>query len=707
MSTKIGEAYYDITARADKLEAELKKVQSQMEAQHRRSEGLFSSMQTGYLAVAGGVAIVTAALVKCVKAASNLEEQTAKFKTVFGDQLGKANASVENLTANYAMSTREARQYLSAMQDLLVPMGMNRDLAADYSDEIVRLAADIGSFNNLPTADVMMDIQSAMVGNFETMKKYGVVLNEEAVKREAVNLGLAKQGDMLSQVNKVQSAYSLILKGTQAAQGDMIRTSDSWANMMKKIGAQTEDLMATIGNDMLPGLRQLAKQLMSSDAAGAVMIGAMRDVATFISMAAGAVAKLVGWIDELEKKYGVLSRFGDTIAAGPLGALYKYNKAIFNLAGDKKKATDTIFSTATEEITAFGKSEKAANSYGDALKKLQKEQNLTSSEAKKAAEAEMKLAEERKKIEEDMRNGIIQTTSDLAGAVSDLVNNVFDSQIQALEKQYDAYLQYLDLWKASAMDAAGFAEKNDRKANAREIATLKKKIKTEKDITKKNALEKELFEKEHLQKKYDIEYKYEVAKYLLEEMMNRRRAVMQRQAAIASRTLAIFQISISTAMAIMQAWQAAWQTSGGVWPAALAMGAVSTALLVALAAVQTASVLSAPMPMAAAGMVSNRPAIFGEAGPEMAVPLSGAYGQKAIGYFVASMLDELQRRADNNQITQHSYGQTVPQPASLSTADQPAQPIIVNIAGKYFYSEISRASSNGQIIIDARSVKKR
>ena len=108
------------------------------------------------------------AMKRAVQAASNLQEVTSKFRTVFKGNMAVANQSVKDLTASYAMSTREAREYLSSVQDLLVPMGVASDKAAMMSGEVVKLAADLGSFNNLPTSQVMMDINSALVGNFET-----------------------------------------------------------------------------------------------------------------------------------------------------------------------------------------------------------------------------------------------------------------------------------------------------------------------------------------------------------------------------------------------------------------------------------------------------------------------------------------------------------------------------------------------------------
>ena len=207
------------------------------------------------MAMAGVVALGAATgygMKQAIDAASDLQEVTSKFGVVFKDQIGLAEKNAEVLVDSYAMSTREAKQYLSSIQDLLVPMGMASKQAGGLSNEIVKLSADLGSFNNLPTEKVMLDIQSALVGNFETMKKYGVVLNATIVQEKALAMGLAETKDGLNAGMKAQAAYALMVEGSQAAIGDMARTSGDYANQTKKLKANIEDMSATIGDALIP-----------------------------------------------------------------------------------------------------------------------------------------------------------------------------------------------------------------------------------------------------------------------------------------------------------------------------------------------------------------------------------------------------------------------------------------------------------------------
>lgn len=196
-----------------------------------------------------------------IKAASDLEEVSSKFNVVFKGQEKVAKEWAETLVGSYAMSIREAKQYLSSIQDLLVPMGMASKEAGELSNEIVKLSADLGSFNNLPTERVMLDIQSALVGNFETMKKYGVVLNATIVQERALAMGLAETKDELNAGMRAQAAYTLMVEGSQAAIGDMARTSESYANQLKLMHARTEDLKAALGDALLPVMTEYLSQL--------------------------------------------------------------------------------------------------------------------------------------------------------------------------------------------------------------------------------------------------------------------------------------------------------------------------------------------------------------------------------------------------------------------------------------------------------------
>ncbi|HQP30839.1 MAG TPA: hypothetical protein PLB81_05885, partial [Deltaproteobacteria bacterium] len=195
----------------------------------------------GLVAGAFSVAAITEFSRTAVQAASDLEEVHSKFNVVFSAQRTLAGGWAEELHDNYLMSTRAAEEYLASMMDLLAPMGMASDRAAALSFELTKLGADLASFNNRDQVEVMENLRSALVGEYEAVRKYGIILSDTIVTNEAMRLGLAGTKDAVTAADKAQAAYNLMLKMSPNAIGDVERTMDSYANTSKRLTGNIED----------------------------------------------------------------------------------------------------------------------------------------------------------------------------------------------------------------------------------------------------------------------------------------------------------------------------------------------------------------------------------------------------------------------------------------------------------------------------------
>jgi hypothetical protein len=224
-----------------------------------------------------------------IKAASDLQETMGKFDTVFGNSARDVQAWGDTLADEIGRGKTEIRKFLAANQDLLVPMGMNPKLATEFSKQIVQLTYDLASFNNMADADVHRDLQAALTGSGEVMKKYGVIVSAPATKQELINQGLDPK--KATEAQKAQARLAIIMRGTTAAQGDAARTSGSFANQMKALKARLSDSAAVLGGALLPVLTPLvtrAAQFIEKIGAWAAANGQL--VATIFKVAAGVTA---------------------------------------------------------------------------------------------------------------------------------------------------------------------------------------------------------------------------------------------------------------------------------------------------------------------------------------------------------------------------------------------------------------------------------
>lgn len=213
-------------------------------------------MKAGLLAGAaalGGVAVGAAALGKqMIDVASDTSEAKNKVITLLGDMSDGALEFSDASASAYGMSKREALNAVGAMAAVDRAMGTNKSEAAKLALEYTKLSADLGSFNNASSADVQQALTASLSGEYEMLKKYGIVVNETTLAAEAQRIGMKKNGATWDSAQKRQLSYNIIMASTKAAQGDFARTSGGLANQQKILGARLEDLKGKMGDKLLP-----------------------------------------------------------------------------------------------------------------------------------------------------------------------------------------------------------------------------------------------------------------------------------------------------------------------------------------------------------------------------------------------------------------------------------------------------------------------
>jgi hypothetical protein len=217
-----------------------------------------SIQKMGFGLTAFGAA-VSGAFGLMVREASEAEETQSKFFAVFKEEADAATQFIDDFATATGRSRVDLMSWTASLQDTFVPLGFARKNAREMSQELVQLAVDLSSFNNVAETDVMADLQSAMVGNHETMRKYGVIITETTLSQELMNMGIEKGTKGATEQEKAIARMNIILKGTTDAQGDAIRTSEGFANQLRATTSGVRDLAVTVGNNLLPILSSVLK----------------------------------------------------------------------------------------------------------------------------------------------------------------------------------------------------------------------------------------------------------------------------------------------------------------------------------------------------------------------------------------------------------------------------------------------------------------
>ena len=219
---------------------------------NRNLTGSFSVLRSKLLLASFAFGMVAKTVGKYIKVAADAQEITNKFNVVFGKASDSADQFATVLGQATGRSSTKLKEMLSSLQDTFVPLGFARDSSAKLSKALSQLSLDVASFNNRVDTEVMKAFQSAIVGNHEAVRSFGIVLTETSVKQEALKMGLIKTNRELSSQEKVLARVSLIYNSTKDAQGDLIKTQGSYTNQLKAFNDQIFELQKSIGQGLMP-----------------------------------------------------------------------------------------------------------------------------------------------------------------------------------------------------------------------------------------------------------------------------------------------------------------------------------------------------------------------------------------------------------------------------------------------------------------------
>ena len=217
-----------------------------------------SSIRLPLLAVGGAIAGLG---VIGIKAASDLDEAMNKAMVTFGDASDVVRDFAATSADSFGLSKAAAFEYSGTLGTILNASGLAATASAGMSVELLKLAADLASFNNIPIDQALEKLRSGLVGEVEPLRTVGVLLNQTAVAAEALALGLVGANGVLTEADKVQARYSVIMQQTAAQRGDFARTSDSLANATRRLQAKLTDLSAELGEVLLPAAEKVVSKL--------------------------------------------------------------------------------------------------------------------------------------------------------------------------------------------------------------------------------------------------------------------------------------------------------------------------------------------------------------------------------------------------------------------------------------------------------------
>lgn len=205
----------------------------------------------GGLAIGGGFAVFQN-LREGFEETVDLNEALNKTRVIFGDASQAVVDFSENAVESLFITKSQALEAASNFAIFGKQAGLTGPALSGFSTELLTLATDLSSFNNVPVEDTILAIGAALRGESEPISRFGVDTRVAALETAAFNAGITDSVRELTAQEKILAVNAQLFAVTGDAQGDAARTADDFANSSKRAGAALTTFFAAVVAKAVP-----------------------------------------------------------------------------------------------------------------------------------------------------------------------------------------------------------------------------------------------------------------------------------------------------------------------------------------------------------------------------------------------------------------------------------------------------------------------
>ena len=212
------------------------------------------------------------------------------FTVSMGQYAEEAYNYAQKVSEVLGIDPAEWMKNQGVFNSIITGFGVAVDKAAYMSKNLTQLAYDLSSFYNISVTDSFQKVQSAIAGELEPLRRLGYDLSIARLEQERLNLGIQTSVQNMTQAEKSQLRYYAMMTQVTQVQGDMARTLQSPANMLRVLKMQLNLVARELGNIFIPILRAVLPPLIA-------VASAIREVISAIATLFGVEMQTPAWGD--------------------------------------------------------------------------------------------------------------------------------------------------------------------------------------------------------------------------------------------------------------------------------------------------------------------------------------------------------------------------------------------------------------------------
>jgi hypothetical protein len=317
-------------------------------------------------------ALATAAVVAANQQSDNLEVLRNTFAEI-GDE---AEATSRRISNSFGLSIANGAKFLSTTGAILQNFGLTNKQVLETSEAVIELGANLAAFKKVDTAETIEMIKDALAGRLMSLKKLGIVIDQQEVKERIALMRSKGQVFATQQQAEALATLSLIQQRAAFAAGAYQKQMSGLDETKARIISRLADLGAKFGKFLLPIVEKVASAIEKF----LIRLEKLDDKTTKFILVLGGIAAAIGPV--LIAVGGLVSALGvfgqgllflktaSFAALVPMGLLALKFIAIAAVVGLAFLALEDLYQFFTGGESVFGDFVKWINQLIDSLKEL-------------------------------------------------------------------------------------------------------------------------------------------------------------------------------------------------------------------------------------------------------------------------------------------------------------------------------------------------
>lgn len=250
---------------------------------------------------------------------SQYTEDLNLFTVSMGKYAEEAYNYAQKVSEVMGIDPAEWMRNQGVFNTIITGFGVAGDKAAFMSKNLTQLGYDLASFYNIDFELAMQKVQSGISGELEPLRRLGYDLSVARLEQERLNLGIDKSVSSMTQAEKSQLRYYAMMTQVTQVQGDMARTLENPANMLRVLRAELEQAARAVGNIFIPILTKVLPIAIA-------VASALQEIIAAIAALFGVTVKSPKWGDAIGSASAGSGAIADNMdsAAGSAKELKRY-----------------------------------------------------------------------------------------------------------------------------------------------------------------------------------------------------------------------------------------------------------------------------------------------------------------------------------------------------------------------------------------------